>query len=62
MRYEYIFYEEKRRYCVPRVATMCEARERDALFEKFMGVSPIIISPEDWEILLKRFKIKYLEA
>ena len=41
---------------------MCEARERDALFEKYLGVSPLIVNPKTWDLLLKENKIKYLEV
>ena len=62
MIYEYIFYEERNCYYVPRASSMCAARQRDSLFQKYLGESPVIISPMDWDILLKKFKIKYLEV
>ena len=62
MTYEYIFYEERECYYVPRMSSLCAARQRDSLFQKYFGESPVIISPMDWEILLKKFKIKYLEV
>ena len=62
MSYEYIYHEKRNVYYVPRAPSMCAAREREVLFEKYFGDSPIIISPVDWEILLKQFKIKYLEV
>tara|TARA_R100000734_G_C3310990_1_gene101796 strand:- start:657 stop:845 length:189 start_codon:yes stop_codon:yes gene_type:complete len=62
MRYEYIFHEKRKVYYVPRAPSLCAARERGVLFEKYLGDSPVIISPLDWEILLKEFKIKYLEV
>ncbi len=62
MIYEYIFCEEANCYYVPRASSMCAARQRDSLFQKYLGESPVIISPMDWDILLKNFKIKYLEV
>ena len=62
MRYEYIYNEKRKIYYVPRAPSLCAARERDVLFEKYLGDSPIIISPKAWELLLREFKIKYLEV
>jgi len=62
MRYEYVYNEKRKVYYVPRAPSLCAARERDVLFEKYLGDSPVIISPRDWEILLKQFKIRYLEV
>tara|TARA_B100000900_G_C20128267_1_gene532869 strand:- start:125 stop:313 length:189 start_codon:yes stop_codon:yes gene_type:complete len=62
MRYEYVYNDKRNIYYVPRAASLCAARERDVLFEKYLGHSPIIISPTDWDLLLKEFKIKYLEV
>ena len=62
IKYQYILLEEKKRYYVPRAPSMCEARERDALFEKYLSVSPLIVNPRTWELLLKENKVKYLEV
>mgnify|MGYP003139911201 CR=1 FL=1 len=60
MRYEYIHDEKKNFYYAPRMASMCEARQRESLFMKYFGESPLIASPELWLFLLKEHKIKYL--
>jgi len=62
VRYEYIYDEKKDFYYVPRVPSKCEARERDSLFQKFLGESPLIVNPQTWKLLLETNKIKYLEV
>jgi hypothetical protein len=62
MRYEYIYDKKRNFYYVPRMPSMCAARERDSLFMKFLGESPLIVGPRDWELLLRENKIKHLEV
>ena len=62
MRYEYIYHEKRKVYYVPRAKSKCATRERHVLFEKYFGDTPVIISPVDWDILLKEFRIKYLDV
>jgi len=62
MIYEYILDEKKNFYYVPRASSLCDARERESLFLKYLGESPLIVSPKVWGFLLKEHKIKYLEV
>lgn len=62
MTYEYILDESKNFYYVPRTPSLCAARERESLFLKYLGESPLIVSPKVWSFLLKEHKIKYLEV
>jgi len=62
IKYQYIILEEKKRYYVPRAPSIAASMKRDVLFEKYLGISPSIVTPETWELLLKENKIKYLEV
>jgi hypothetical protein len=62
IKYEYIHNEKRDVYYVPRAPSLCEARTRESMFMKYLGTEPYIASPMEWEILLKTFKVKYLEA
>ena len=60
MTYEYIYDEKKNFYYTPRLPSLCEARQRESLFMKYLGESPLIASPQLWIFLIKEHKIKYL--
>lgn len=62
MTYEYIYDEKRNFYYAPRLPSLCGARERESIFMKYFGDSPLIASPELWTLLLKDHKIKYLEV
>jgi len=57
----YIYDEQKEFYYVPRAPSLCEARTRASIFMKHLGVEPLIVNPETWEILTSKFKTKLLE-
>lgn len=62
MTYEYILDEKKNFYYVPRAPSLCEARERESLFMKYFGETPLIASPQLWTFLLQDNKVRQLEV
>ena len=62
MTYEYILDEKKNFYYVPRASSLCEARERESLFMKYFGETPLIASPQLWTFLLQDNKVRQLEV
>jgi len=61
VKHEYIHDEKKDFYYVPRAPSLCEARTRASIFMKHIGVEPLIVNPQTWELLSSEFKIKFLE-
>jgi len=61
MKHEYIYDNNREFYYVPRAPSFCEAKTRASIFLKHFGDEPLIVSPEAWEKLVAKFKIKYLE-
>ena len=49
-------------YYVPRMPSLCEAREREEIFVEEFGVEPFIIGPFEWEILSTKFEWKTLKV
>ena len=43
-------------YYVPRAPSLCEARTRASIFMKHLGIEPLIVNPQTWEILCLEFK------
>ena len=61
MKHEYIYDDNKEFYYVPRAPSLCEARTRASIFMKHLGIEPLIVNPQTWELLSSEFKIKHLE-
>ena len=61
MKHAYIYDDIKEYYYVPRAPSLCEARTRASIFMKHLGVEPLIVNPQTWELLTSKFKIKLLE-
>ena len=61
MKHVYIYDDNKDFYYVPRAPSLCEARTRASIFMKHLGVEPLIVNPQTWELLSSQFKIKHLE-
>ena len=61
MKHVYIYDDNKDFYYVPRAPSLCEARTRASIFMKHLGVEPLIVNPQTWELLSSEFKIKHLE-
>jgi len=61
VKHVYIYDVEKDFYYVPRAPSLCEARTRASIFMKHLGVEPLIVNPQTWELLTSKFKIKILE-
>jgi len=61
VKHEYIHDKEKDFYYVPRAPSLCEARTRASIFMKHIGVEPLIVNHQTWELLSSEFKIKFLE-
>ena len=61
MNYVYIYDPEKEFYYVPRAHSVCEARTRTSIFMKHFGDEPLICSPQVWEMLKAKHKVRYLE-
>ena len=53
MTYAYIKYKDI--YYVPRMPSLCEAREREERFVEEFGSEPFIIGPFEWEMLATKF-------
>ena len=60
MTYAYIKYKDI--YYVPRMPSLCEAREREEIFVKEFGVEPFIVGPFEWELLSTKFEMLTLEV
>ena len=61
VKHVYIYDEKRNFYYVPRAPSLCEARTRASIFMKHFGDEPLIASPQLWNILLEKFKVRYLE-
>lgn len=61
VKHVYIYDDQKDFYYVPRAPSLCEARTRASIFMKHLGVEPLIVNPQTWEILSAEFKAKFLE-
>lgn len=55
MTYRFIVYREI--YYVPRSPSLCEARERNEVFQEHFGTEPVIVSPLEWELLSTKTNI-----
>ena len=60
MTYIYIVHNDI--YYVPRMASLCEAREREETFVEEFGDEPFIVGPYEWELLSSKFERKILEV
>ena len=60
MTYAYIKYKDI--YYVPRMPSLCEAREREEIFVKEFGVEPFIVGPFEWDLLSTKFEMLTLEV
>jgi len=60
MTYTYIKYKDI--YYVPRMPSLCEAREREEIFVKEFGVEPFIVGPFEWELLSTKFEMLTFEV
>ena len=60
MTYTYIIYNDI--YYVPRMPSLCEAREREEIFVKEFGVEPFIVGPFEWELLSTKFEMLTFEV
>ncbi len=60
MTYVYILHNNI--YYVPRMPSLCEAREREEIFVKEFGDEPFIVGPFEWEILSTKFEMLTLEV
>jgi len=60
MTYVYIVHNDI--YYVPRMPSLCEAREREEIFVKEFGDEPFIVGPFEWEILSTKFEMLTLEV
>lgn len=60
MTYTYIKYNDI--YYVPRMPSLCEAREREEIFVEKFGVEPFIVGPFEWELLSTKYEMLTLEA
>lgn len=60
MTYAYIFHNNI--YYVPRMPSLCEAREREEIFVKEFGDEPFIVGPFEWELLSTKFEMLTLEV
>jgi len=54
MTYIYIKYNDT--YYVPRMPSLCEARERHEVFVEEFGQEPFIIGPFEWDLLSSKFE------
>ena len=61
VKHVYIYDDQKDFYYVPRAPSLCEARTRASIFMKHLGVEPLIVNPQTWEILSAEFNAKFLE-
>jgi len=61
MKHVYIYDQQREFYYVPRAPSLCEARTRASIFMKHLGVEPLIVNPQTWELLCLEFKTKFLE-
>ena len=60
MTYTYIKHNDI--YYVPRMPSLCEAREREEIFVKEFGDEPFIVGPFEWEILSTKFEVLTFEV
>lgn len=60
MTYTYIKHNDI--YYVPRMPSLCEAREREEIFVKEFGAEPFIVGPFEWEIISTKFETLTLEV
>ena len=60
MIYEYILYNNI--YYVPRMASLCAARQREEIFNEHFDADPFIVGPFEWEILATKMSVQHLEV
>jgi hypothetical protein len=60
MKYAYINKEEI--YYVPRAPSFCQARERNELFQKILGIEPYIVGLAEWNYLTLQYSVEHLEV
>ena len=60
MSYIYIVHNDI--YYVPRMPSLCEAREREEIFVKEFGDAPFIVGPFEWELLSSKFERQILKV
>ena len=58
----YTYIKHNNIYYVPRMPSLCEAREREEIFVKEFGDEPFIVGPFEWEILSTKFEMLTLEV
>lgn len=58
----YVYIKHNDIYYVPRMPSLCEAREREEIFVKEFGDEPFIVGPFEWEILSTKFEMLTLEV
>jgi len=59
---KYAYVIKDKNYFVPRAASFCQARERNAVFLEQLGVQPLIVSPFEWNIISSTNQVLYLEV
>ena len=58
----YTYIKHNNIYYVPRMPSLCEAREREEIFVKEFGDEPFIVGPFEWELLSTKFEMLTLEV
>ena len=60
MSYDFIIYKDN--YYVPRLPSLCEARERNDIFKQQFDVEPLIVNDFEWHYLCGKSNIINLEV
>ena len=60
MKYEFIIY--KQFYYVPRLPSLCEARERNEVFIEHFNVEPLIVGDVEWNIMTDKLTVTTLHV
>ena len=58
----YVYIKHNGVHYVPRMTSLCEAREREEIFVEAFGEEAFIIGPFEWEILSTKFEWLTLEV
>lgn len=58
MNYDFIIYKDN--YYVPRLPSLCEARERNEVFKQQFNVEPLIVGDFEWHYLCERYNVTTL--
>jgi hypothetical protein len=58
----YVYIKHNDIYYVPRMPSLCEAREREEIFVREFGDEPFIVGPFEWELLSTKFEMLTLEV